>query len=65
MGKYRDRMEQDLALRGAAKTTAEAYLKYARKFIMHFGRSAEHLGTEHVRSWLLWMLRKGNSARPR
>jgi hypothetical protein len=39
MGKHRDRMAQDLALRGVAKTTAEVYLKYARKFVAHFGRT--------------------------
>jgi site-specific recombinase XerD len=58
MGKHRDRMEQDLALRGVSKTTAEVYLKYARRFVAHYGRSADQLGTEHVRRWLLWLLKE-------
>ena len=57
MGKHRDRMAQDLALRGVAKATAEIYLKYAQQFVAHFGRSADQLGTEHVRCWLLWLLK--------
>ena len=49
MGKHRDRMAQDLALSGVAKATAKIYLEYARQFVAHFGRSADQLGTEHVR----------------
>lgn len=56
MGKHRERMAQDLALRGIATTTTEVYLKHARQFVAHFGRSADELGTEHVREWLLWLL---------
>jgi site-specific recombinase XerD len=49
-------MVEDLALRGLAKNTTEVYVKQARMFVAHFGRSADQLDTEDVRSWLLWLL---------
>jgi len=51
-------MVEDLALRGIAETTVEVYVDYARSFVAHFGRSADELGTEHVRGWLLWLLKE-------
>jgi site-specific recombinase XerD len=57
MGKHRDKMEQDLALRGLSANTREGYLRYAGAFVAHFGRSADELGTDQVRSWLLWLLK--------
>jgi site-specific recombinase XerD len=57
MGKHRDRMQQELTLRGLSSNTCESYLRYARGFVAHFGRSADELGTEHVRRWLLWLLK--------
>jgi integrase len=57
MGKHRDKMEQDLALRGLSPSTREGYLRYADAFVAHFDRSADELGTDQVRSWLLWLLR--------
>ena len=57
MGKHRDRMEQDLALRGMSEQTRVGYVRYARMFVAHFGCSADQLGTEHVRTWVLWLLK--------
>lgn len=57
MGQIRDRMEADLALRGAAKGTCAVYLRYAAAFVAFFMRPPTQLGTEHVRAWLLHMLR--------
>ena len=48
MGKHRERMKEDLALRGLAQSTSEAYLYYARNFVAHFGRSPDQLGTDDV-----------------
>jgi site-specific recombinase XerD len=56
MGKHRDKMEQDLALRGLSAKTREGYLRYARAFVAHHGRSADKLGTQDVRTWLLWLV---------
>jgi len=57
MGKHRDRMEQELILRGLASNTRDSYLKYARLFVQHCGRSPDQLGNEDVRRWLLWLLK--------
>lgn len=57
MGKHRDKMAQDLALRGLSASTCENYLRNARLFVAHHGRSANKLGTEDVRSWLLFLLK--------
>jgi site-specific recombinase XerD len=57
MGKHRDKMEQDLALRGLSPSTRKGYLRYAEAFVAHFERSADELGTDQVRTWLLWLLK--------
>jgi len=51
MGKHRDKMADDLALRGLSASTCELYLRYARAFVAHHGRSADELTTEDVRTW--------------
>jgi integrase/recombinase XerD len=58
MGKHRDRFTEDLALRGMSASTCELYLRYVDAFIAHHGRSANKLGTEDVRSWLLFLLKE-------
>jgi site-specific recombinase XerD len=58
MGKHRDKMQQELALLGLLSKTSQGYLRYARAFVAHFGRSADELGTEQVRAWLLWLLKE-------
>jgi hypothetical protein len=35
MGKHRDKMQQDLTLRGFSSTTCESYLRYAKAFVAH------------------------------
>lgn len=57
MGKIRDRMVADLALRGLAVTTSERYLRCARSFVAFHMRSPTELTTEDVRSWLLHLVR--------
>jgi len=61
MGQIRDRMVADLALRGLAKETSEVYLRYARAFTAFHKRSPSELGTEHVRAWVLHLLRERHS----
>ena len=56
MGQIREKMKQDLSLRGLAESTHAAYLGYARAFVVHFRRSPHELGTQHVRAWLLYLL---------
>jgi hypothetical protein len=49
MGQLRDRMEQDLKLRGVSPATIRNYLLYGRKFAAFFMRSPEQLGAAEVR----------------
>jgi len=53
MGQLRDRMEQDLKLRGLSPATIRNYLLYGRKFAAFFMRSPEQLGAAEVRAFLL------------
>jgi site-specific recombinase XerD len=53
MGQLRDRMEQDLKLKGLSPATIRNYLLYARKFAAFFMRSPEELGAAEVRAFLL------------
>jgi hypothetical protein len=57
MGQFRDRMAADLALHGAAQNTCLAYLRFACAFVAFPMRPPTELGTEHVRAWLLHLLR--------
>ena len=50
MGQIRDRMAQDLTLRGFTESTCEAYLRYAQAFVAFHKTSPTELGTEHVRT---------------
>src|SRR6516162_9043622 len=53
MGQLRDRMEQDLKLKGVSPATIRNYLLYCRKFAAFFMRSPEELGAAEVRAFLL------------
>lgn len=56
MGQLRDRMEQDLILKGLAPTTRRNYLLYCRKFAAHYCRSPEELGEAEIRAYLLHLI---------
>ena len=62
MGQLRDRMAQDLILRGLAPTTCKTYLLYCRKFAAHFRRSPEQLGEAEIRAFLVHLIRWIKSA---
>src|SRR5215831_8032182 len=53
MGQLRERMEQDLKLKGLSPATIRNYLLYCRKFAAFFMRSPEELGAAEVRAFLL------------
>src|SRR5262245_66051305 len=53
MSQLRDRMEQDLTLKGLSPATIRNYLLYCRKFAAFFMRSPEELGAAEVRAFLL------------
>ena len=56
MGQLRDRMEEDLNLRGLSPATRRNYLLYCRKFVAHYGRPPEELGEAEIRQFLLHLM---------
>lgn len=57
MGQLRNRMEEDLTLKGLSPATQKIYLLYCRKFAAHYHRSPENLGEAEIRQFLLHMIR--------
>ena len=53
MGRLRNRMVQDLELRGLADNTIKTYVRCARKFAEHYQQSPAKMGGEQVREYLL------------
>ena len=62
MRKLRDRMHEDLTLRGLSAKTIDSYLRCVRKFAEHFGRSPSTLGAEEIREFLLHLREREVSA---
>lgn len=51
----RRRMLEDLRLRNHSENTIKAYIWHVEKFCKHFKKSAEYLGFEEVRSYLVFV----------
>ena len=58
MSPLRQRMLEDLRLRGLAPHTAQLYLRAVAEFARHFGQSPDQLGPEHIRTYQLHLLNK-------
>jgi integrase/recombinase XerD len=58
MGKLRDKMKEDLELRGARPNTIASYLGCAMRFTKHYGRSPEAMGAPEIRQFLLHLRRE-------
>jgi site-specific recombinase XerD len=56
MTPLRQRFIEDLQLRNRAPDTIEAYVQQVARFALHFGRSPEVLGPDHVREYQLHLL---------
>ena len=54
--RLRDRMREDLVLRGMSANTIATYDRCARQFSEHFGRSPSAMGADEVRVFLLHMV---------
>ncbi|MBI4872879.1 MAG: site-specific integrase [Candidatus Riflebacteria bacterium] len=57
MGKFRDRMLEDLQIRGLSPCTQKAYLSCTRRFVEHFMLPPDQLTPEHVRQYQLHLTR--------
>ena len=58
MGALRDRMEQDLILRGLTENTQRAYLRAVRALAQYYRRPPDHLTDAEVRAYLLHLIRE-------
>lgn len=58
MTPLRRRMTEDLILRNRSPRTIRAYTGYVADFARYFRTSPEHLGPEHVRSYLLHLVQE-------
>jgi integrase/recombinase XerD len=58
MGAIRERMIEEMELRGLAPATKKSYLTCCRLFVGHFMKSPEQLGTEQVKAFLLHLARE-------
>lgn len=56
MGALRDRMEADLKLLGRAENTQRCYLRCARHFAAHHGRSPERMGESEIKEYLIHLI---------
>jgi integrase/recombinase XerD len=55
MGQLRDRMIEDLKLRGYSRHTCRKYVQCARTFVAHFQRPPAQMGESEVRAFLLYL----------
>jgi integrase/recombinase XerD len=51
-----------LQLRNLSANTVERYISIVQQFPRHFGKSPEKLGAEHVREYLLYLMREKKAA---
>lgn len=56
MSRLREKMDQDMALRGLSPNTRATYLHCVSVFVRHFMRSPRGMGAEDLRSFLLDLL---------
>jgi site-specific recombinase XerD len=64
MGQTRDKMVEDLKLRGYSEGTAGVYLACARRFVAHYMKPPTELGAAEVREFLLHLLEKRKLSLP-
>jgi len=58
MGQLRDQMDGDLRLKGLRPVTRYHYLRCARRFAAHYGKSPTALGEAEVRAFLVHLVRE-------
>ena len=57
MGQFRDRMDDELRLRGYSASTRECYVRCVRNFVRHCMRPPDQLTLEHIRQYQLYLTR--------
>ena len=64
MTRLRQRMLEDLRLKGYSPRTQEAYVRAVRQLAEHFHRSPDQLGEEELRQYFLYLTHEKKVARP-
>ena len=55
MTPLRQRMIEDMQLRGKSKRTQEAYVRVVRQLAEHYGKSPDQLNDEELRQYFLYL----------
>ena len=55
MTALRQRMREDMQLRGLAARTQESYLAAVRQLAVHYGRSPDQLSEDELRQYFLYL----------
>ena len=63
MTSLRQRMQEDLQLRGLAPKTQDAYLRAVRQLAEHYGESPDQLDENHIRNYFLYLKNEKKAAR--
>ena len=61
MTPLRQKMIQDMKIRGLSEKTQYAYVRYVSRFAAHFRRSPDRLGSQHVHAFQMHLLDNGVS----
>lgn len=63
MTSLREKMQEDLQLRGLAPATQEAYLRAVRQLAEYYGKSPDQLDENHIRNYFLYLKNEKKAAR--
>ena len=63
MTRLRQRMIEDMQLRGFAEKTQEAYLRCVRQLAEHYGKSPEQISEEELRQYFLYLKNEKKASR--
>lgn len=58
MGRFQDRMVEDIEIRGLSPETKRAYVHCVRRFVGHFMQPPDRLNAEHIRQYQLYLTRE-------
>jgi integrase/recombinase XerD len=61
MTPLRQRMLEDMKIRNLSPRTCETYTSHVARFAKHFRKSPEHLGPEEIRTYQLYLIKRGVS----
>jgi site-specific recombinase XerD len=64
MGAIREKMKQQMEIRGLSDSTQESYLRAATQFVKYFMVSPEELGVDDVHAYQLYLIRERGVATP-